>query len=648
MAGYENWGNKVMQRDEFNALVGRLEERARRNPGRYEWYVAGLVALAYGYLAGVLVLTTGITLAVIALAVAAPNVLTIKLALIVGLLAGGISLAIIKGLWVKLTPPQGIELTARDAPELFALIGDLQRRLRSAPFHKVLLVADYNAAVVQLPRLGVFGWQQNYLLIGLPLMLGLDADEFRAVLAHEFGHLSKNHSRFNAWIYRVRRTWDQVFQQMFQRRRSDLGLLRKFLQWYWPKFNASAFVLSRIDEYVADRCSADLAGAGPAASALLRVRVHRPLVLEKFWPELFALAKEQAAPPANPFSELAARFASAGDPGETAKWLRAGLLEPTSNADTHPCLRERLEAIGQLPAGLEEGRFPTELPPHSGTSAAGVFLGARLGEWSEKLGREWSRQIEKKWGQRHREVQELKKQLAEADAKIAGEASVENLWNRAQLLLKLDGDLSALATVAEILQREPDHAGANFVQGRHLLAQGEAAGVPLVERAIESDPSLGVGGMDLLHQYYRRRGEKEKLRELEALSDQYQGILGQARLERTTLKPGDVFLPHELKPGELAEAIQVLAAEPAIRRACLARKQVKYLTAQRLFVLRLDVKKTFWSSGRAAAIQRIVQNVVKSIQLPGATLVFVAEGNYAAPGRAVLEVPGSTIYTRNP
>lgn len=628
-------------------MVSRLEQRARRNPARYEWHVASLVLLAYAYLLGVLAVTTGLTLGVIALVIAVPNLLTFKLAFIVGIAAGGLSLAILRGLWVKLPPPKGVELTAQDAPELFALIKDLQRQLRSAPFHKVLLVADYNAAVVQTPRLGVFGWQRNYLLLGLPLLLGLDADEFKAVLAHEFGHLSKNHARFNGWIYRVRRTWEQVFQQMFQRRQTDLGLLRKFLQWFWPKFNASAFVLSRIDEYVADRCAADLAGAGHTASALIRIRVQRPLVLEKFWPELHARANVQAAPPANPFPELAARFGAPVDPGETAKWLRASLLEPTSNADTHPCLRDRLAALGQLPAGLPEGHFPAELPPHAGTSAAGVFLGARLGEWSEKLGRDWARQVGKKWQQRHQEVQQIKQQLAAAAAKISGEPTVGDLWYRAQLLLRLEGDPGALATVAEILQREPNHAGANFVQGRHWLALGDPVGVPLVERAMAADPSLTAAGLDLLHRHFRQTGDKEQLRALELRFDQSQEVTGKARQERALIKPTDVFIPHGLPPAELQALLLVLDSECAISRACLVRKQVAYLPQQPMFVLGLDIRRCLFQSGRVADNRTIVQNLVKSIKLPGPVYIFVAEGNYRLLGKVVMNVPGGTILNRN-
>ena len=44
---------------------------------------------------------------------------------------------------------------------------------------------------LQLPRLGIFGWYRNYLIIGMPLMKSLTCEQFKAVLAHEFGHLAK-------------------------------------------------------------------------------------------------------------------------------------------------------------------------------------------------------------------------------------------------------------------------------------------------------------------------------------------------------------------------------------------------------------------------------------------------------------------------
>ncbi len=92
-------------------------------------------------------------------------------------------------------------------PALFQEIAQVRRALRARPIHEVILTSEMNAAVCQVPRLGLFGWPRNYLILGLPLMASMPVEQFRAVLAHEFGHLSKNHARFGNWIYRIRQVW---------------------------------------------------------------------------------------------------------------------------------------------------------------------------------------------------------------------------------------------------------------------------------------------------------------------------------------------------------------------------------------------------------------------------------------------------------
>jgi len=75
-----------------------------------------------------------------------------------------------------------------------------------------LITDDFNAAVVQIPRLGLLGWYRNTLLIGLPLMKALTRQQLAAVLAHEFGHLAGGHGRLGNWVYRLRFGWARLAQ----------------------------------------------------------------------------------------------------------------------------------------------------------------------------------------------------------------------------------------------------------------------------------------------------------------------------------------------------------------------------------------------------------------------------------------------------
>src|SRR6185436_16016968 len=109
-------------------------------------------------------------------------------------------------------------------------------------------------------RFGMFGWRTNYLVVGLPLLKAIGPDEFRAVLAHEFGHLSGRHGKFSGWIYRQRESWIQILTRVHQERHYASFIFEWFLKWYAPYFNAYSFVLARAQEYEADSFAVDLAG----------------------------------------------------------------------------------------------------------------------------------------------------------------------------------------------------------------------------------------------------------------------------------------------------------------------------------------------------------------------------------------------------
>jgi len=107
---------------------------------------------------------------------------------------------------------------------------------------------------------------------------GLSPDEARAVLAHELAHLSRRHGRTGRWIYYLRRSWENAFEQLSKTRGHRQAPLQsrilELVNWFWPRFNAHAFVLSRTNEYEADAVSVRLTSRGPALYRSRRVGVN--------------------------------------------------------------------------------------------------------------------------------------------------------------------------------------------------------------------------------------------------------------------------------------------------------------------------------------------------------------------------------------
>ena len=86
-----------------------------------------------------------------------------------------------------------IEITEDEHPVLFAFIYQLCDELGAPLPNKVFVSPDVNAAV--MPRtslINLFVEPKKDLLIGLGLVNSVNLSEFKAVLAHEFGHFSQS------------------------------------------------------------------------------------------------------------------------------------------------------------------------------------------------------------------------------------------------------------------------------------------------------------------------------------------------------------------------------------------------------------------------------------------------------------------------
>jgi Zn-dependent protease with chaperone function len=627
-------------REEFDGLIQRLEKISRKNPRLYLLRVVGLVVLAYGYLLTVLFGSLALCLVMLPLLAYVP-----VLAIFGFITFGSIFLAMARGLWVKIEPPKGQPIKRAEAPGLFTLLDELCAALHCRPFHEVFIVGAMNAGVVQIPRFGIFGWHRNYLVLGLPLMQSLAPEEFKAVLAHEFAHSSRGHGRLGNWLYRVRRSWAQIFARMGRHRTRFGRALFKGIHWFWPIFNGHVFVLARANEYEADACSVRVAGADAAANALIRTRVDGSFFDEKFWPDIFKLTREVSQPPANVMLSFQQALKATPSADDTTRWLRQAFLVETNNADTHPCLKDRLRAIGRLPSEVEQGKF-SDAPPFPSLSAAKFFLGNHAEIVAQRVSEDWCRDIAKQWTARHEKNQKLAGEIAEFETPTAAPPTAAQIWKKAQKIVEFSGDSASITLLEQVVALEPGHPGANLILGRHFLQSDDPQGVKFIETAIASDPSLAQTGCNLLYAHFNRTGQRDKLRPLENRFDDFQKLNALARQERARISAADTFLAHELDAEQIAALRQIFSTEPDIGSAAVARKQVVHLPMNPCFVISLNIKVSWWKMLSSAANRNIVPRVLKQVRLPGYFLVFLNEKNLRGLGTKVLDVPDAVIYER--
>src|SRR5690606_27273084 len=142
------------------------------------------------------------------------------------------------------------------------------------------------------------------------------------------------------------------------------ALFARFFNWYAPYFNAYSYVLARSNEYAADRMALAAAGPEAAGSALVRVNLLASRLENQFWPELGRRIAREPAAPTRLYTDMRACLRASFDGEATA--LDECLRAVPDAEDTHPTLRQRLEAIGarsRLPEGFSKSAAEAWLGP---------------------------------------------------------------------------------------------------------------------------------------------------------------------------------------------------------------------------------------------------------------------------------------------
>jgi hypothetical protein len=118
----------------FKELVEELEQSAQESQGAYKVKVAALAALGYVYVL-IVIAFLGAALWMLWLSMKdGRHLALLKFAIPMALLA----LVGLRALWVRLDPPEGVAVTAGEAPQLFALLDKIRKRLKGPPIHRVV------------------------------------------------------------------------------------------------------------------------------------------------------------------------------------------------------------------------------------------------------------------------------------------------------------------------------------------------------------------------------------------------------------------------------------------------------------------------------------------------------------------------------
>lgn len=639
-----------MKYDQYVSLIKSLESYAATNRKTYEYKVLGLALLGYGYFFGLILLALAIPLAVILLLFWAPAAV-IRIALLLGkivwilvpVLAAffGFLGGAIKAMFAKVPEPEGRELTRETAPELFEFVDSTCKELRAKRPKKVLVTDEFNAAVATLPRIGMFG-RKVYMLLGLPLMKALSPDQFKAVLAHEIGHISERHGAFAKWAYQLREAWGRFIDSQEEHEHKFAALYEKFVNWFFPYFTAYSFVLMREHEKDADRYSVQIVGAKPAAEALIALETQTARLNEVFWTKVHEENVKSASAPKGIFSRMITELGSS-DPEHETKTLTRAVQVPTDYNDSHPSLAERLKLIGYW-----QGEGLPQAPSPADVSAAQFFLGDQTAAFIRDFDIDWDEKVEQDWRKRHEHFQKGQKRIAELDAKGSDdELSAEEMIEKASLIAEEKGNAEALPLLQRIVQRFPEHAEANYFLGGVMLASDDERGLDHVQKAMQLDDKWRFAASDVAFQYLRSKGRFDEAKTYANAMEQEEELLKKAQAERQIVSHTDSFEAHALESEVVENIVSKLTYYDEIITLYLVRKVVTHRPDVPFHVLFIELRKAKRFRGEVSLnAEEILKIAVERLGDIDIGYFAVLEGQFAAVKPQLEAIDGAKILTR--
>jgi Zn-dependent protease with chaperone function len=616
-------------------LLEKLERELQENPKVYQSKVAMLAILGNAYIVfGIIVLLAILILACLSILVL--KALAIKLIAVVGIFL----YVVISSLWVRVDPPEGIKISKNEAPELFVIIDDLRKKLNSPNFHHVLMSNDFNAAVVQRPRLGLLGWYQNYLIIGLPLMQSLTVEQLTAVLAHEFGHLSKNHARTANWIYRQRIRWEQLFILIEQNTSKIDIIFRPFLKRFVPYFVAYSFPIARANEYEADKISVNLTSAEIVAETLTTVNVIGHYLEEEYWPRIFNQVETLPQPKLSPYMSYVQQLSEYVLNQETNHWLTHSLSMRTSFEDTHPSLSDRLSAIGQT--------AHVAFAAHGYT--ADRLLGTCYAEIVAAFDQNWQVAVQDAWQKEHKSVLERTAYLTSLNEKMdqQQDLSLEERFDQVLLTEQLAHQPEkAFELVQQLYQEFPEHPHTNFIYGRYYIEQKNPQGVVLLEKAIQLDEFAAQDVYKLLYRYYDELGDTAKAEKYQQLLTERADLEYKALTEREHIGVSDPLIAHGLTQEQLADFSAQIQRFSNIKQVWLIKKKTQFLPHIACYVMAFSLKQGILDKVSEEAISQTMQILHEKLIFPGETFMICADlAEHKLLQRKIQKIQSSCILKR--
>lgn len=273
----------------------------------------------------------------------------VRLIAVLGLGALYTLYAILRSLFTRVREEQpGRPLPREEAPELWSLAEAVAGRLGTRPVDAIYVTPGCQVAVTERgplwKRLG--GTGQRSLILGLAALNGISQGQFKAILAHEYGHFAHRDTAGGDLAHQVQASVHHMAYVLAASGQAHwYNPAWLFVKGFGRIFMRVTLGASRLQELLADRYAAMAYGARNFTSGLAQF-IRQDLTFHMQVEHEITTASQRRRRLQNLYTLPPLRD------GEEQEQLEARMVErmsrPTSAYDSHPAPRQRIALLEQL------------------------------------------------------------------------------------------------------------------------------------------------------------------------------------------------------------------------------------------------------------------------------------------------------------
>lgn len=493
---------------------------------------------------------------------------------------------------------------------------------------------------------------RSSMVVGLPLLQAVTPEQFRALLRSEYALLAHPYGQlFHRYAGRLSAR-QGLFTNLDNKRHWGADLFLFLSKSILSRLTAHFFLLSRVAHQEGDAAVVKDGHLNPLRDALANLSYKHRIIENLVWPGLYRKADDTGATALDPFSVIHLELSREHDPEEAKLKLNEAMM-PGENLPLIPGPSERLAMLNV-----------TAHVPEEQSTAADHYFGANLADVIERVNQSWNRTFSDTWGetliQRRQFREDLDMLIKEAeetsDSKKQSRLLLRAGQIREELLLEEGEWQEALELYRQAIFADPNSAAARLAAARLLLAHGEDEGLDLLRSVLESTDEVEprVYAYEISESYLRQKGMDDEAKRFEeehaeASHDARKELNAEQRaaeIERGSLNPSDVLLPHELSERDVCALCRVLKRYPRVREAWLVRKEVKHFVEYPFYVLGVELTRPWsWSLMDPGEEIFYAQRIAEELSfLQGGLVVLLLSGENQISS-VVRNAPDAHVYT---